>query len=379
MTNDIRADETVEIAGAGPAGLAAALAVRQSGRAALVYERRSGVGQRFHGDFQGLENWTSETDVLEELEAAGIRATFDHAPFHEVTVFDPRGGVRTYRSPRPLFYLVRRGPGSGTLDAGLESQAQAAGVEVRFNTGAKRLPQGGLVTAGPHRADAIAVGYLFDTDMPDGAFAVADDQLAPKGYAYLLVHDGLGTLASCMFADFHREREYLDRVETFFRINAGLRMTAPRRFGGSGNFALPRTARKGDILYAGEAAGFQDPLFGFGLRSALLSGAAAGRALATGRLGEYETFWNQRLRPLQETAVTNRWFYDRLGNRGYRAAINRLPADKDPRAYLAHAYAPRWWKRLWYRTIAQHSQRPLLHLEPGCDCVWCRCQRLAEH
>ncbi|HFD80676.1 MAG TPA: NAD(P)/FAD-dependent oxidoreductase, partial [Gammaproteobacteria bacterium] len=57
---------TVKISGAGPAGLAAALAVLGAGGRARVYERRSEVGGRFHGDFQGLENWTLEQDVLEE-------------------------------------------------------------------------------------------------------------------------------------------------------------------------------------------------------------------------------------------------------------------------------------------------------------------------
>ena len=54
---------SVEMVGAGPAGLSAALAARASGADVVVYEKRSDVGQRFHGDFQGLENWTHEGDV----------------------------------------------------------------------------------------------------------------------------------------------------------------------------------------------------------------------------------------------------------------------------------------------------------------------------
>lgn len=70
----------LDVVGAGPAGLSAALAARQRGVEVTVYEKRPDVGLRFHGDFQGLENWTSRTDVLAELEASGIETNFAHTP-----------------------------------------------------------------------------------------------------------------------------------------------------------------------------------------------------------------------------------------------------------------------------------------------------------
>ena len=51
------------------AGLAAALTIAKSGGKAIVHELKGAVGARFHGDFQGLENWTTSEDVLEELAA----------------------------------------------------------------------------------------------------------------------------------------------------------------------------------------------------------------------------------------------------------------------------------------------------------------------
>jgi len=85
----------IEIAGAGPAGLAAALTIVHSGRAARVYEQRHDVGLRFHGDFQGLENWTTPIDVLDELQQLGIATDFEHTPFSEIVAFDPAGQART--------------------------------------------------------------------------------------------------------------------------------------------------------------------------------------------------------------------------------------------------------------------------------------------
>lgn len=363
----------VEISGAGPAGLAAALAVTRAGREARVYEKRAEVGARFHGDFQGLENWTVETDVLDELGALGIEAGFDCLPVREVTVFDPTARPRRFRSARPLYYLVRRGGTPGCLDHALQAQVRRAGVEIRFNHAVRRLPHGGIVTEGPHRADAIAVGCLFDTDMADGAYAVVCDDLAPKGYAYLLIWRGRGTVATCMFRDFGRAHEYAERTIAFFEKQVGLRMRVPRRFGGTGNFFLPRSVRKRDILYAGEAAGFQDPLFGFGIRSAILSGAQAGRALALGRPRDYERWWRRRLKAGHETAAAHRWVYERLGNRGYRAVIARYPEGADVREWMGRAYRPRWQKRLWYHLVARRRYPPLLRTDTACDCSWCRC------
>lgn len=367
--------DAIEISGAGPAGLAAAITISKLGHKARIYERRADVGFRFHGDFQGLENWTAEVDVLEEIAALRVEPEFDHKAYREVVVFNASGVDRIYRANQPLFYLVTRGNSTGTLDSALKQQALAAGVEICFGSPATHFPEGGIVTEGPHRADAIAAGYLFDTDMADGAYAVLSDALAPKGYAYLLVCNGRGTLASCLFDDFHHEHAYVERCRTFFEEHVGVRMQNPRRFGGSGNFSLPKRAHKGGILYAGEAAGFQDPLFGFGMRWALLSGAAAGRAMANDDVKMYETFWKRRLRDYYQTAATNRWLYARLGDRCYNAVLRRFPDTGDVRDYLRRAYAPHLLKRLWYRLVLEHKQSAVLTVEEGCDCTWCRCRR----
>ncbi len=99
----------IEIAGAGPTGLAAALTVARRGGQAVVYERHADVGQRFHGDPQCLENWTTEGDVFEELASIGIHPTFEHKGFSEMVLYDPSGREHVIRSERPLWYLIRRG------------------------------------------------------------------------------------------------------------------------------------------------------------------------------------------------------------------------------------------------------------------------------
>jgi flavin-dependent dehydrogenase len=366
---------TLAISGAGPAGLAAAITAARAGVRATVFERRSDVGGRFHGDFQALENWTTRGDVLEEFASIGIAPTFPHVPVREAVFFDPRGREYRLRSPGTVFYLVTRGPQEGSLDSGLHDQATAAGVEIRFGEECRRLPEGGIVTHGPRAADVIAVGYVFQTSMPDGIFTAFSDELAPKGYSYLAVHAGRGTVASCLFEDFHSEKTRLARTVEFFERRAGLRMQAPRFFGGTGNFGYPSTARQGSILFAGEAAGFQDDLWGFGIRHAVLSGSLAARAWIDGRVESYDRLWRRRLGGLLKASAVNRRIFAALGDRGYPRLLARLAAQKDPRIWLRKRYAGTLAKALAFSLLRRISPptRDVVCPREGCDCTWCRC------
>ncbi len=361
--------------GAGPAGLAAAILAARAGLRAVVHERCPDVGGRFHDDFQGLENWSSSTDVCEELAAAGIAVTFDHFPVREQVGFDPGGREFVYRSREPFYYLVRRGPGPGTLDRSLRDQAIAAGAELRFGESVDHLPHGGLVARGPRAPDMIAAGYVFATDLADGGHAVLDDRLAPKGYAYLLAHGGRGTLGVCLFTDFHNARSYLDRATEFFRSRRHFAMDHPRRFGGMGNAFLPRSGVSGEVVFAGEAAGFQDALWGFGMRHAIRSGVLAARSVAEGAAGNYDRMWKEQLGDLVRASIVNRYVYARLGNRGYGLFLRWLARPGSPRDRLRWLYGWAAWKAPLYaianRAVQGRAAEPP-HRREGCDCAWCR-------
>ena len=340
--------EPLEILGAGPAGLSAALTAARAGRSVTLYERQPEVGRRFHGDLQGLENWTTPGDVLEELAAIGIHPSFDFAPIREGVFFDSDGRERQFRSQRPAFYLVRRGTDAGTLDQSLKQQAIAAGVTIRLGEAPSDLPEVSIRTPGPGRCDALDVGYVFETDMPDGVFAVLSEKIAPKGYAYLLVCRGWGTVASCLFEDYANAREYRERTREFFEARVGLRMTRAKAFGGTGNVMATPVIRCGKTLYAGEAAGLQDALWGFGMRYALLSGNLAARALVADRPAEYERSFRKRFSGFLQTSVVNRYFYERLGDVGYGRLLKRIAHAADARDWLHRFYAPSLWKSLLF-------------------------------
>jgi len=334
------------------------------------------VGSRFHDDFQGLENWTSEMDVLAELQGVGIAPTFDHHGVCEQVCFDPSGRPFTFRSSTPFYYVVRRGSGPGTLDCALRDQALEAGVDLRFGESVDHVPQGGVVARGPRQADVIAVGYVFDTDAADGSYGVMDDRLGPKGYGYLLIRGGRGTVATCMFADFHNERAYLERTVGFFREKVGVKMERARRFGGMGTFTSNTRRRRDRLLLVGEAGGLQDALWGFGMRYAIRSGVLAARRVSLGNRREVEQE-AQHLKGLYTAGRVNRFLYSRLGNRGYSLFVRLMARASDPRRWLARRYAHSRWKTLLGPVAGGSSYRRVDPAcdRPGCDCTWCRCHR----
>jgi len=302
------------ILGAGPAGLTAAIVLAQNGRRVAIYERRPGVGLRFNEDYQGLENWSVEQDALSELEEEGLKINFFCKPFSSGRIYNPALVPLEVCSPRTLFYMVKRGRGADTLDTGLQRQALDAGVEFYYNQTISPR-EADIVATGPRGVNALAAGITFETDLRDCAYGIVGDHLAPKGYTYLLVADGKATLATVLFSSFSKASLCLERaIHTYGRL-LGLTITNPRRWGGYGNFDVPQTAIMDGRLLVGEAAGFQDFLFGFGIRLAMLSGILAAKSILYSE--NYDILWKRRLLPLLKVSRVNRLLYTRLGNIAY--------------------------------------------------------------
>jgi len=365
--------DPVHIAGAGPAGLAAAITLARAGRKVIVHEMRSEVGSRFQGDFQGLENWTTDDDALSILKTMGIECNYTAKPCHNGIAYDAWDTQYNIQSEQPLFYLIERGPGPNSLDTGLLKQAQALGVDVRFKDKLTSIEGIGILGAGPKAPDAIAVGYHFETDMPDGYWVICDNDLAPGGYAYLLIMGGHGTIKTCMFSGFKQEKIYVERTIKRFEKLVNLKMKNPVAHGGAGNFRIPDSAYSGLNPIIGEQAGFQDTLWGFGIRLAIGSGILAAQSLLTGE--NYDDLWQRELRPQMQTSIVNRVFYNLLGNRSYKWLLGKTTRGHNVRRRLLRLYHPSLIKRclLPLAKLRYNSRRKdttCNHID--CHCIWCR-------
>ena len=365
--------EPVNIIGAGPAGLTAGIVLRRHGLPVRVYEMSSDVGHRLNGDFQGLENWTSEKDITDLLREIGIETNFLCVPYHRGIIYASEMKPAEMKSERPIFYLVRRGTMSGTLDMGLKEQALSLGVEIIFNHRLDKFKGKAIVGTGPKGADAVAVGITFETKMKDQAFAVLDDNIAPKGYAYLLVNQGYGTMVTVLYREFRRENEYFERMMKFFRDNIDMDIKNEKRFGCYGNFFIRDTQIHHEKLYVGESGGFQDCLWGFGMRYAILSGYLAAKSLIEG--SDYDMLWQRELKPMLETSLINRYLFERIGHTGYRYLAKKF-ADANPCDFLRKHYNYSFFKHLLLPIAKKKYQTKVKDQNcshENCTCVWCKC------
>lgn len=338
--------QPIKILGAGPAGLTAAITLARAGREVVVFERAANVGSRRDGDLEALENFMQPDDVLQELAGWGIAADFHYTPLYGITCFGPgfRESVHVEDST-PLMYFTRRGPEDGSLDRALYAQACRAGAQVLLNRAVKP-EQVDIVAGGLARPRAFAVGYNFQTDAPNAAYVLLDRELAPRAYAYVVLCDGRGTLATCTVVPQPAMRERLARVVAGFRSRVRFTMREPRYFAASVTFGLPRTARRDGRLYVGEAVPFQDVWTGFGMRIGMASGNLAARCLLDPGL-DYDALWHARLDGLMQAAAANRFLQTLLGDWGYPLVqvVARRNARR-ARAMLHHYYNPTKYSRL---------------------------------
>jgi len=362
----------IQIVGAGPAGLAAAITLARADVKVEVHEARDRVGWRFGADLQGLENWSEQTDVIEELKSLSMPLDFEYYPASKGMAFDAWRQPYEINTSIPLFYLIERGYGENSLDSALLRQATALGVKVVFNSRVRKVRQQAILATGPKQADAIAVGYHFKTTMQNGFWVICDNNLAPGGYAYLLVMNGRGTVKTCMFNRFKQEKQLVEKTVKAFEDLAGLEMIEPKKHGGAGNFLMPISAVSGRHPVVGEQAGFQDTLWGFGIRFAIRSGVMAANSLI--QCEDYDQVWQPEFLPLQKTSTVNRVFYNLIGNRGYRWAIRR-GVRGDIHQTLRKLYQPSKLKNFFFplaeRLLNRKRSDEYCH-SPECECVWCK-------
>lgn len=169
----------------------------------------------------------------------------------------------------------------------------------------------------------------------------------------------------------------VDRATGFFKDRLGVSMERPRRFGGMGTLGPGRFPPMGKQIFAGEAAGLQDALWGFGMRFAIRSGVLAARRAAW--IGDLRGIQREEryLESLYRAGRVNRSLYSRIGNRGYAELLRWMAQSADPRAWLARRYAPSLWKTV-LTPLAGTATRPRATADceqEGCDCTWCRCHR----
>jgi flavin-dependent dehydrogenase len=362
-------DTTIRIAGAGPSGLAAAIALARAGRSVEVHEAKRDVGTRFIGDLQIIEAASETEPVPEFLDRIGIEPNFYFRPVTGATFYDHRNHSRTIKSSQPYGFFIRRGPEEGTLDRGLLAQAQRAGARVIFNS-RLRAEEADIVATGPASPDGLAREMTWHTADPERVEVFFNHHLSPGGYSYFFILDGVATFGCAIVADFKKIDDYFEHSLAAAQHAHPFEIPAETRTGYSYmNFHLKQTAMKNGARYVGEAAGFQDYLFGLGIRYALTSGWLAAQSILEQR--DFNELWTNALGGKQRTSLVNRFLYEAGGNVGLSMFVKQAARAKDFHRYLSGWHAQTWWKAL-LAPVVQRVWRHRGRCQHKPDAHWCR-------
>ena len=334
-----------------------------------VHEAKSDVGKRFIGDLQIIESASESEPVPAFLDRIGVDRNFYFRAADHATFYDHRHRARVIRSSTPYGWFIRRGAEDGTLDRGLLAQARQHGASVIFNS---RLATeaADVVATGPATPDGLAREMTWRSGDPERIDVFFDHRLSPGGYSYLFILDGIATFGCAIVADFKGIDDYFDRSLAAAQHLHRFEIPAETRTGYSYmNFHLKRHATASGTRFVGEAAGFQDYLFGLGIRYALTSGWLAARSILESR--DFDELWTAELGRKQETSLVNRFLYEMGGNFGLSMFVRRAAGARDFRSYLHGWHERRWWKSVLapvVRRVWKHQGR--CQHKPGEH--WCR-------
>ncbi len=345
----------IKIAGAGIAGMSAAINIKKAGYNVVVYEKQSIVGGNRHGDYEGLDNWIFNDSMENFIISHGFNFKYlPTIPIHQFTVHMENRASFLVQSPQPFFYMVKRGSEQDSLDQHMYKQCKNVGVDFKFNTPARGDCD--IDSTGPSKAAAYIKGVNFKTSLKNQVHLLLGKKFAPKGYAYLIIIDGQATLATA----FKKVKNYkMDLLQNSIEYFTSKEISIPKEnmFGSRGSFSMNTMRTFQRPFKIGEAGGFQDFLFGFGMRMAMRSGLAAAYQLT----GEVKSAKNimRDLNRKRKISFINRIIFEQLNNNQMEKIADLFVISDEPLELLKHAYKWNLKKILrWIRFRKRFEVRP---------------------
>ena len=346
----IEGQAPIHIAGSGIAGMTAAINLSRRGKTVIIHEKQDRIGGSRDGDFEGLENWIFAHTVPEFFSKCCV----DFKALPATPIFDFNVHLRDLdpvrvTSPEPFFYIVSRGTANTSIDNYMANICRANNVQFNFGK-ALNQEDADIYAAGKGQAAAFIRGAAIRTEQPDQVHLLLGTAFAPSGYAYLIINGGYGTIATAYKKGRGKTDPLLASIDYFQEI--GLDFTIEKRFASRGSFHLPRLWQWPRTLMVGEAGGYQDYLFGFGMRMAMYSGLAAAYKLC----GEFSLAHriHSELNLKRKISFANRILYEKLSPASVHYWVERFHSNKAPLNILRRAYDWNWRKLVQSNKIIEH-------------------------
>jgi len=340
----------ITIAGAGIAGMTAAINLAKVGFEVEIIEKCSEVGARFDRDFQFFENWNQEEDVLDALKKMNIEINFPIIPIQDGRVYDYKYHEYEFHHNEPQMYLVKRGQFQYCLDFYLKEQAVKAGVKFRFKEKAE-LDNVDIIATGPSYEESLVYvkGVRFKTDIDYEIRVIFDSNIAPNVYAYMVAYEKAGLICTAYTKEYNYKKSGLRYVEDAikaFQNTGSFEMTNKIYFN---NYGISPLIKAHSKIVIGEAAGFQDVNWGFGMRLAVISGYLASRSII-----ENKNYWdlvNKDILPYIATTTFNRFIFEKFGKLSSLLILKGLAISGDPVKVITRFYRPSLFKRCLFKFL----------------------------
>jgi len=305
--------DTIKIAGAGVAGLTTAINLAKAGYEVVVHEKFPSVGGHYKENPQLLPNWFIKEDVIEELEKCNIKINWLNK-IEEVEIYLPNQKVKIYGRSMPVGYTVLRG-GENSFEKDLARQAEAVGVKIITSSPADtKSSDFDIIATGFGKPITVGYGRVYKGNFnPQKVKVFFGSEYTPSiGYGYFFPHTE-STATVKISRQFNGEsfslKGSLTKLKEKYLVSEIKEENFLYEFGSLRSFDIPKSAVRGSSLLVGEAAGFQDELFRFGMRYAVWSGYFAAKAISEGL--NYDNLWkNKFLKEFKRTALTRHVFED---------------------------------------------------------------------
>lgn len=317
--------KSIKILGAGISGLSAAIVLGKAGYDTIVYEKNSEIGHKFKRNICALRSYPGE-DPLREFRKLSIdlRATAIKEGIMKMSpAFSRAIGDRRY-------YILNTGGNRMALEQQLYADAVSNRVQFYFNWN-KPVKADIIATGTPiEKANIRGTGFHYlDLDIDkDTLYLIYNNDLAPKGYLYILSYKGHSTMMAVSFD----KTKFSTLNETFskaiktnvFLSEATKRATVVERIEGYGYYSTDPyiEAVNGRQLLVGEAAGFQDASRGFGIRYAIITGCLAAKNIIEKK--DYVSLLSDYFNAEFEENMKRRRIHDKMTNEDFDNSIGAL-------------------------------------------------------
>ena len=344
----------VRIAGGGIAGLSAAMFLQSNNISTIIYEKESKIGGSRHGDYEGLENWIFNDDIHSSFKDIGFEFNkIQSNPINSFFVHTSSEKPLRIQNKTPFFYLVSRGDNSNDIDHQLFRQCKKAGVEFKFGEAAPSYCD--IIATGTRKASAYIQGINFNTNLKNQVHLLLGKKFAPKGYAYLIIQNGSGTIATAFKKVKNSEEKYLENCIQYFK-SMNINFFKRKDFSSRGSFSMPVKALNSPMII-GEAGGFQDYLFGFGMRMSMMSGMVAALKIK-GEKSNAKSLY-QCINKKRRLSFVNRILYERLNDSQMYFFAKKFSISNEPLLILKNSY--KWSLKTIFRWINYKKRYEVRH------------------